>query len=290
VGAVRPDLDEAGIRRYLLGLLPEAEAEALEEEYFARPEALERIRGVEDDLLDDYAAGRLGPDEKRSFESRYLASQPLRDRVLAARALHTAAVKEAAPTSRLSVGRLTRWAWPLALAAGLLLAVVASWLWHAPPPEVADSSAPPTSAAPSEKTAPDAAGTPSPAAVPSPSPPRGAAMGARVVVALSPVLLRGQGRPAVLGIPPGADTVLLELEGDPALLPRAAHRLDVLITTVEGRRAWSGSARRLAERDRPTFVASAAVPADRLVPADYLVTLSAAGETIYSYFFRVTRD
>jgi hypothetical protein len=287
VEAVRPDLDNASIRRYLLGLLPEAEAEALEEEYFARPEALERIRGVEDDLLDDYAAGRLGPDDKRSFERRYLASQPLRDRVLAARALHRAAVAEAAPTARPLVGRPTRWAWPLAIAAGLLLAVVAFWLRPVPPPKVADSSTPPTSAGPSERPAPDAAGTSSPAAVPSPSPPRGAVTGARVVLALSPVLLRGQGGPAVLRIPPGADTVVLELEGDAASLPSKLHRLDIVIATVEGRRTWSGETHP-GGRGRSNLLTTAEIPADRLPPGDYLVTLSSAGETVHRYFFRVT--
>ena len=83
VKAVPPDLDDAALRRYLLGLLPEAEAEPLEEAYFARPEVLETLRGVEDDLLDDYAAGRLSPGEKGAFEGRYLASPRLRDRVVA---------------------------------------------------------------------------------------------------------------------------------------------------------------------------------------------------------------
>ena len=53
------DLDDVAIRNYLLGLLPEAEAEVLEEAYLGDPQVFERVRGVEDDLLDDYAGGRL---------------------------------------------------------------------------------------------------------------------------------------------------------------------------------------------------------------------------------------
>jgi hypothetical protein len=96
VKAVPADFDDSGLRRYLLGLLPEGEAEALEEAYLARPEVWERLRGIEDDLLDDYAGGRLGPADSAAFESRYLASSPLRDRVTAARALRLAAAPEAA--------------------------------------------------------------------------------------------------------------------------------------------------------------------------------------------------
>src|SRR5262245_51892396 len=94
VKAVRRDPDDAGLRRYLLGLLPETEAELVEESYLAQPEALARVRGVEDDLLDDYAADRLDPAEKAAFESRYHSSQVLRERVAAARALRMAAASE----------------------------------------------------------------------------------------------------------------------------------------------------------------------------------------------------
>src|SRR5262245_53725294 len=92
-----PQPDEV-LRAYLLGLLPEGEADALEELYFGDPEAFDRMRAAEDDLLDDYAAGRLGSTEKGAFESRYLASSPLRQRVVAARALRLAAGR--APAAR----------------------------------------------------------------------------------------------------------------------------------------------------------------------------------------------
>jgi hypothetical protein len=287
VEAVRPHLDDAGIRRYLLGLLPQPEAEALEEEYFARPDVLERVRGVEDDLLDDHAAGRLGPDEQRVFESRYLGSPLLRDRVLAARALRLAAVAGGVPTVRVVAARPRPWAHHLAIAAGLLVGVLAFWIWTPRPPEVTTASAPATSVARPETPPPELVSTPSPAAVPSPSVPQRAPTASRVVLALSPVRLRGQGAPAEVRIPPGTGTVVLELEGDPALLPRTDHSLEVVVTTVEGRRVWGGQARRITERGRPALLVSAAVPADRLPLGDYLVTLSSAGEIVHRYFFRI---
>jgi hypothetical protein len=282
---VRPHLDDAGIRRYLLGLLPQPEAEALEEEYLSHQDVLERVRGVEDDLLDDHAAGRLGPDEKRAFESAYLGSPRLRDRVLAARALRLAAVAGGVPTVRVAVARPRRWAHHLAIAASLVVGVLAFWLWTPRPPEVTTAPAPAISVAP--EPPPELGSSPSPAAVPSPSVPQRAPTASRVVFALSPVLLRGQGAPAEVRIPPGTGTVVLGLEGDPALLPSTDHSLEVVVTTVEGRRVWAGRARHITERGRPALLVSADVPADRLPVGDYLVTLSSAGEIVHRYYFRV---
>lgn len=289
---MRPDLDEAGIRSYLLGLLPEAEAEALEEAYFARPEVWERVRGVEDDLLDDYAAGRLGPGEKQAFESRYLASPPLRERVVAARVLATASDTEV-PAARVATARPMRWGGPLAIAASLLVAVVAFWAWPPPaPPPVTSIWPPPTSAATSEAPPSPPAEPMGSSAAPAPTPPRPSPGVRPLVLALSPVLLRGQARPVELRIPPGADTVVLELEGDPAIIPRSASALDAAVQTVEGERVWRGEARRVRDAGRPSLLASARVPAAKLGPGDYLVTLSArgsAGGALHSYFFRVGR-
>ncbi|HET8647449.1 MAG TPA: hypothetical protein VFO85_18265, partial [Vicinamibacteria bacterium] len=111
------DPDEAGIRRYLLGQLPEGQAELVEEGYLASPEVFQRVRGVEDDLLDDYAAGRLTAEDRAAFEARYLAAPALRQRVEAARALRgrgqgRSAARAAASRSWLAPG----------LAAAVLLA------------------------------------------------------------------------------------------------------------------------------------------------------------------------
>jgi hypothetical protein len=113
-----------------------------------------------------------------------------------------------------------------------------------------------------------------------------------VVLALSPVLLRGEEPPVELQVPPEADTVVLELEGDPAILPRPASALEAVVKTVEGKQVWRGPARRAKDARRPSLLASAHVPAARLVAGDYLVTLSTRGTddgTLHSYFFRVGR-
>jgi hypothetical protein len=269
-----PDLDNATLRRYLLGLLAESDAASLEEEYLARPEILEQIRAVEDDLLDDYAAGRLAPAEVEPFEKRFFPSRQAR--VVAARALRLAVAEVRPPARLLDPALRTRPALFLALAASLLLAVLAVRLWPARPPGVATASVPPSSLA-----RPVA---PSSSAVPDVSVPR---MPVEVVMALSPVLLRSGAAPAELFVPGDAVTLVLELEGDKASLPKSASKLEGDIRTVEGDQVWKGEAPRRTNSGGKGPLASIRVPASRLPTGDYLVTLSAGAGPIYRYFVRV---
>ena len=254
----RPDPDDAAIRGYLLGQLPEADADALEEAYFGRPDILERIRGVEDDLLDDYVAGRLEPAEVHALESRYLASAPLRERVAAARALHRATAARRGTAVRTGP-RPARWQLPLALAASVAPGPVGGVdpLRRMPRITPAGGSRP-------RLLLHRHAGFGSSHA---PSPPRREARRPRIraVFALSPVLLRAEGRPAPLRIPAGADAVVLELEGDPALLSSSDRALEAVIRTVEGQETWRGEARVARDARRPSLLASTEVPASTLV-------------------------
>jgi hypothetical protein len=59
---------------YLLGTLTDPDRDAVEQEYFADPGALEEITAVEDDLFDDYMSGDLNDDLRHRFEERYLSS------------------------------------------------------------------------------------------------------------------------------------------------------------------------------------------------------------------------
>jgi hypothetical protein len=275
-----PEPDEGRLRLYLLGVMPEDEAQALEDEYFARPEVLERVRAAEDDLLDDHAAGRLARDERAAFEGRYLASTGLRQRVLAARALRQ---ETARPQAAHMLRPGIRWRAPVAIAAGLLLAVLAIGLW---PPRARDevrASPPPASASPPP------ARSASPSAEASPAPPPAPAT-SRLVVALAAVRLRAEAATPEMRLPPGPTIVVLELEGDPLLLPPGSSALAATIDTVEGRRIWRGPAARRRDPRRPSLVASVDVPAGTLAPGDYIATLSTAppsGATLYRYFFRV---
>jgi hypothetical protein len=275
----RPD---ESVRAYLLGLLPEEKVEAVEDAYFADPQEFDRVRAVEDDLLDDYAAGRLDPTEKAAFESRYLTSGPLRQRVVAARALRLATPEGVRTRQGAWRARARRLA-PLGIAAGFLAAFgwAMFWTWQTtrlvPRPKVAQSGSPSTEPVSSPVPSPSPAASATPAASPI------APATSRLVLALSPTLLRSEGGQAVLRIPPGSDVVVLELHGDREAAPRGA-RLGVSIETVEGTPVWTGPAQR---GGQPAPLASASVPAARLAPGDYLVALSAGDQVLHRYFFRI---
>ncbi len=66
---------------YVLGLLPEDQAERLDEESIADDAIAARLRIVEDDLVDDYVRGRLEGVTLARFESHYLSSPRRRARV-----------------------------------------------------------------------------------------------------------------------------------------------------------------------------------------------------------------
>lgn len=75
------------MKRYLLGDLPEAEQIALEEEYFADPQAFDKMVTAENELVDSYARGRLSPQLREKFEQKYLAHPRRRERMKFAQAL-----------------------------------------------------------------------------------------------------------------------------------------------------------------------------------------------------------
>src|SRR5258708_11321227 len=68
------------IIRYLLGELSESEQAALEDKYFTDPQVLDKMVKTENDLVDNYARGRLNPQLRERFEQYYLANPQRRER------------------------------------------------------------------------------------------------------------------------------------------------------------------------------------------------------------------
>jgi len=67
---------------YLLGLLPDDEAQRLDEASIADNEFVSRLRVVEHDLVDAYVGGNLAGEQLERFQSHYLASPRRRENVL----------------------------------------------------------------------------------------------------------------------------------------------------------------------------------------------------------------
>jgi len=269
---LRPDLDELLIRRYLLGRLPESEANSLEEQCFADPESLEQVSAVESDLVDAYACGRLPPEDRASFERHYLTSPPHREALANARALLAAARRASRPPA----AALPRWS----VAAAVVLSLAAGWLWRSLPVAGRETAERPAAAA-----------TGAPSTTPGTVPP---VLRPAVVqtYALSPTLVRGSSPRPPLRAAPGTDEIVLQLEresGDASGERRGP--LTVEVRTVEGTSLWTGPAGDAGPGAAPEVLATVRLPAARLPPGDYLLTLSAAEGgvegTVHKYYFRV---
>ena len=98
--------DEQG-RRYLLGLLDEAEADAVERAFVGDADAFEALLVTEDELVDAYVNGELNATEVAAFEARVAFVPGFAARVAFARAL----AERAAPgaVSAVVSGRPSLW-------------------------------------------------------------------------------------------------------------------------------------------------------------------------------------
>jgi hypothetical protein len=73
--------DDRQLTRYLLGLLPEEDAERFDEQSIVDDEMASRLQCVENDLVDAYVGGTLQGELLERFESFYLASPRRRAKV-----------------------------------------------------------------------------------------------------------------------------------------------------------------------------------------------------------------
>ena len=89
--------DDQQLVWYLLGLLPEEDAEQLDELSISDDEVAWRLRAVENELVDAYVAGTLTGETLERFESVYLSSERRRQKVKFAGSFLGAVDRQAAP-------------------------------------------------------------------------------------------------------------------------------------------------------------------------------------------------
>ena len=75
------------LRLWLLGLLPEQDSRSLEEGLITDAELYEELFIVEEELIDDYIAGRLSADERSAFEAYFMNSPERQEQFRIASAL-----------------------------------------------------------------------------------------------------------------------------------------------------------------------------------------------------------
>jgi len=277
---MRAIAETARARRYLLGEASEEECAVLEQEYFQRPETLERIASAEDDLIEDYLAGELTAADRDRFERGYLSAPEHRVRVETMRRLieQSARASLASPRKMRAAwsARITRSGPWLALAASILIVASVVWMFlqfGGRTAEVAGNGAPQTAPAVTPGTATGAA----------PAAPRVFAL------AVSPVAVRGGSETPAAVIPSGTDLVGIRLESDGE--PRNLTARRASIRTVGGREAWQGPA---ASESSPGTVARIDVPAAAIPADDYLITLFGTDprgvEAEWAQYFLRVRD
>ena len=87
--------DDQVLIQYLIGSLPEAEAERLDQLSIADDEFVSRLSGAENDLVDAYVRGELSGDTLQRFGIHYLSSRSRRDKVAFANTLRLREMREA---------------------------------------------------------------------------------------------------------------------------------------------------------------------------------------------------
>ncbi|MEO6194504.1 MAG: hypothetical protein ABIS20_15950 [Thermoanaerobaculia bacterium] len=200
--------DDELLRSYLLGALPEEEADRLEQRLLAEDELFELSEAVEADLLAACARGELAPAERERVQQRLASSPRGRERLALAHALNTLAgssERAAAPVlpfhPRVATPARPAFRWA-ALAAALLAAAGLSWYALERPH---GGEAPPWVAqerpAPASPRAPEA---PRGAPAPKPEP-------TKAVFQLALMSLRGAEAAQKLRVRTGTDIVELQI-------------------------------------------------------------------------------
>ena len=312
---MKPGIQENLMRRYLLGDLPESEANELELQIFRDDEKFEEIWEIENQLVDGYVRGRLSAADHERFERHYQASPVHRQRVAVARNLVEEADGSRAVVIPISPKVARRpWlsgfsllSWQSAVAAAVLLFVIGSiWLLldrsrlrheheqlraesqslqnrENTLSQQLDSARAESQRLESEieRLRLERNGNAQP-----PVQPDRTQRPAIYSLLLAPMLMRSGDNAQTATIPPQTDLIRLQMKVDQE---NSRRRFQLNVRTVEGRQVWEQQIK------RPGSIISAQIPAGKLLTGDYILTLSATNPTgqpeeINRYFFRVIKQ
>jgi tetratricopeptide (TPR) repeat protein len=79
--------EEEAIKQYLLGQLSEEEQTPLEERLLTDDDFFERLNMAEDELIDEYLADRLGPDDRQEFNGHFMIAPERQQKLRFSKAL-----------------------------------------------------------------------------------------------------------------------------------------------------------------------------------------------------------
>lgn len=301
---------------FLLGRISEQQREIIEESFVRDQQNFEHLLQAENDLVDDYVAERLSPEDRRQFESVVLSRQ--KEKVKFARAMAAYAAANAAP----AVPAVSNESWREWLshiftivpaysvgfsAAAILVALTAVFLLNrTPEPERAALETPareqiaptllpePGPSTDMSITDPPSVTAPVPAEEPStevarkspagnvlPSKPRHSASVIATLM-LTPGVTRGGGSASASELPNKDGIVRLQLPREPG----EYRRYVILVETVDGQQVWNQRV------SAGATTINADLPRKRLSRGDYIVTLkgidlNGLAQTLNEYTFSI---
>ena len=129
----RPEIQNQ-IRRYLLGELDDGARAEVEQRLLSDGEAFEQLLVAEDEIIDEYASGRLDAEERADFEAHFLATPERQQKVRFARALrrHAMTFAQVRETGKQPVvqGLWSSRSWlSWAATTAAVLAIIAGTVW-----------------------------------------------------------------------------------------------------------------------------------------------------------------
>jgi hypothetical protein len=296
-----PPISDDHLIRYLLGALPADEVERLDERTMVDDELAARLRLVEDDLVDSYAAGTLTGEQLQRFEAFYLVSPGRRGKAAFAKGLQTAverATHQPRPVQKVTTQPSRHiwresW-WPLATAAVLILAVGVLFLQnftlrrelHETARQIEDASQRAAAASQQIEVERKAAAAAKQALV-----------DARTAPALAVVSLvlvpqtRGVTSVSIVAVPPGSSAVPVNL----TLEASAGTAYDVALRDPASNRTIWRSSPLAPDRLRKIPTVPVSLPAGLLKAQHYALDLfelrsGSAPEFVSSYAFEVVRQ
>ena len=246
-------------RDYLLGRLPDAEAELLEAELLENDDLCMTIGSVEDDLFDAFATGRLNDADRAAFASRYRGNAA-RERIAMSEGLRM----RSRNSNVVPMRRGTPFGLAIAAAVALMAVGVA---WFASRPAEVPDVAPRTASAPALKPL----SVPAPALVP-------------LVVEIG-AGTRAEGETRTLDVPKQAGIVELRVPLDPA---ESYATYTIELRDAQNRVIWKQSGIAPAA-DEGRRVAVTRVPSEVLSDGTYEVAVSGGGEDLGFETVRIRR-
>ena len=261
---VTGDTSHDRLERYLLGTLPDAEREHIDERILTDSQLFDDLCVVENELAYDYAIGLLAGDERRLFEERFLQRPAIQARVQTARQLLDG-IRAAEYGDR---PRSTPWLVYGGIAASLILV---AWLARDNMRLRDNADASRTASVPAATSPTQASSAPSPT---QPAPTATAAQPDSalqkstpliVSVSLQPGVVRSSAVPSRVRLPAGA-SLRLQLA-----LPAGSNfaSYNATLRTPDDEQVWAGSTRRPSDKGEVVFM----IPAGSVPSNDYEITL-----------------